>query len=786
MRYIILYITYFLNFYSLIAQEKLSQTIRGQVTDIESQYGLPGASVIILGTDPILGASTDDNGYFEIKKVPIGRHNIKITYIGYKDVTLPNVSVGSAKEVVLDIVMQESLNTLDELVLEAKVEKKRTKNEMITVSARSFSTDESSRFAASVDDPARMALAFAGVSTTDDIMNEIVVRGNSPLGLLWRMNGIEIPSPNHFSEAGASGGGISALSINMLDNSDFLTGAFPAEYGNALSGVFDVKLRNGNTQKREYAMQLGVLGTDVSLEGPFSKNYNGSYLINYRYSTLSLLTDLGVIKDIGDDNIFQDLAYQFHLPTKSMGTFSIFGLHGWSSSTNTPDRDEVKTFPQYNYFDEEFKSDMAVLGLSNKFFFNQKTFLKNTLSYSMQDIGFISEWIRPQDLATFKTEENSFKNHWIRLNSIVNHKINAKTSMRSGVITSLISYDFLGKYYNGDQVTGTYLDENGNTQFVQVFNQWKHRFNEKWTTVFGGHYSHFFLNNNYSIEPRLGVSYNINPLKRVSLGFGLHSKIAPLSVYNATTIDENTGIDTRGNKDLEITKTWHTVLGYDYSINEHLRLKVEAYYQYLYNVLTSPDPNSTFSSVNSNSAIVTSLLSDEGTASNIGMEITLERFLHNDFYYLFTASLFDSKYKMPDGREFNSRYNAGYIFSFLAGKEYHVGQNKKNILGINAKVIWNGGNRYIPIDIESSEDAGETIRFHNLSYANSLPDYYRLDLTASYRKNNPKTAHIISLQIQNVTNRENVENYFYNNSTSSLNETYQFGLIPVLKYRIEF
>lgn len=781
----LLFITLILTIFQGVSQNKLTQTLRGHVTDIESQFGLPGATVVVLGTNPLLGTSTDNDGFFEINQVPIGRHALKITFIGYGDVSLPNVSVGSAKEVVLKITMQESLNTLDELVLEDKIEKKRTKNKMITVSGRSFSTEESSRFAASVDDPARMALAFAGVSTTDDVMNEIVIRGNSPLGLLWRMNGVEIPSPNHFSEVGASGGGISALSINMLDNSDFLTGAFPAEYGNASSGVFDVKLRNGNTQKREYALQLGLLGSDVAIEGPFSKTYSGSYLINYRYSTLSLLTDLGIIKDLGEDNVFQDLAYQFHLPTKSFGTFSIFGLHGWSSTSDLANRSTINAFPQSNFYDEIFHSNMAVIGLSNKYFLNEKTFIKNTLSHSMQDIGFISEHIKPISFMSELNEQEAYKNQWLRLNSIVNHKVNSKTTMRSGIILSRMSYDFKSEYRREDGTYNIFLDDDGQTAFLQVFNQWKHRFNKNWTTVFGGHYSHLFLNNRFSIEPRLGVSYNINPLKKVSLGLGLHSKLAPLSVYNASTINQN-NVVTKGNKNLKITKTWHAVLGYDYSLNEHVRLKFEMYYQYLFNVLTSDNPMSTFSSVNATSTAVSSLLSDKGTARNVGMEVTLERFLNRNFYYLLTGSLFDSKYTMPDGRTFDSRYNAGYIFSFLAGKEYNIGKNKKNVFGINAKVIWNGGNRYIPIDLENSTLSNSTILHQDLGYAESLPDYYRLDLTTSFRKNNPKTAHIISLQIQNVTSRLNVKNYEYNSVKKSVEETHQFGLIPILKYRIEF
>lgn len=762
----------------------LTQNIRGIIIDRESEMPLIGATIQIVDSDPLIGNSTNLEGEFVLKDVPVGRHTLKVNFLGYEQLMLPNVLVGSAKEVILNLRMQESFVQMKEVVVTAKNPKERPNNEMATVSSRSFSTDETSRFAASVDDPARMALSFAGVNTTNDISNEIVVRGNSPLGLLWRMNGIEIPSPNHFTEAGASGGGISALSINMLDNSDFFTGAFPAEYGNATSGVFDVKLRNGNNQKSEYAFQLGVLGTDVALEGPFKKGYNGSYLINYRYSTLSVLTGLGIIDTEGDDNIFQDLSFQFNLPTKKSGIFKVFGLIGISSSIGIENRDSVKARPFEEFYDDDFKSNVGILGLSHKYFINDKSFIQTTFAGSRQEIGYTQELINNLTLNKTLSYQDEFVNDAFRLSSYFNKKYNSRNTVRAGFILSELRYDLFGLGNDDDEVFRKFLEDDGRANTVQTYAQWKHRLDKNWTLNSGLHFFHFGLNSSSSIEPRLGLSYKINEVQELSFGFGMHSKIAPLSLYAATTIDEN-GFESQGNKDLGLTKALHYIIGYDRQLSEQVHFKMEAYYQQLFNVYAVDDENS-FSSVNATTAYNTRILSDQATAYNIGTEVTLEKFFSKNFYYLFTASIFDSKYKMPDGREFDTRFNAGYIFTLLGGKEYKVGENKKNLIGVNLKVLWSGGNRYRPIDIQASTFADETVRINTTGFSEIAPDYYRLDATFNYRINNEKVAHIISLQMQNATNRLNVFSYYYDSDENRVLPENQFGIIPVLKYRLEF
>ncbi|KAA3650563.1 MAG: TonB-dependent receptor [Bacteroidetes bacterium] len=772
-------------FFNQTFSQHLTQTIRGTILDKESEFTLPGASVLITSLDPFVGVSTDASGNFEFKNIPVGRHTLQVSFMGYETVTVANVLVGSAKELILKIALTESLIKLDEVVVSGSANKEDANNEMATVSARSFSVEETSRYAASVDDPARMAQAFAGVSTTDDVSNEIIVRGNSPRGLLWRLNGIEIPSPNHFSDVGASGGGISVLSNNMLDNSDFFTAAFPAEYGNAMSGVFDINLRKGNQHKREQAFQLGLLGTDISAEGPLRGENQGSYLINYRYSTLSMLTELGFLK-IDDNNLFQDLAFNFFIPSMKYGNFSLFGIGGLSLSEEFPIKDTTEFEPGEEYSDGKFNSDMGVIGLDHKYFLNQNTYIKSVISVSTQRIAYWNDSISKKDLSTTRLYSEEIQNTSARFSTYINKKFNVKNNFRGGLIASRLYYNLnaQGKD-NEDNQFKTFLKSKDNTETYQLFGQWKHSFNEKWVLNAGVHNMYFALNQSYSVEPRLGLKWKFAEGQALSLGTGLHSRLEAMSIYMAKQ-QQADGSYIQPNKKLGLTKAWHYVVGYDRMLNEFVHLKTEVYFQSLFNVPVEEDPSSPISAINANAGFTTDKFVNHGTAYNIGTEITLERFFAKGYYYMFTGSIFDSKYKANNGKTYNTRFNANYRFSLLGGKEYAVGKDDKNLFSMNFKGIWAGGNRYTPIDLESSKLSGQEVKFEDRQYQYKVPNYWRIDITASYRVNRVKVAHILSLQVQNVTNRENVFGFNYNNYTKTIEEEYQFGILPILKYRLEF
>jgi len=768
-----------------ILSQTFTQTIRGTVSDQDSEFTLPGATVVLLSVDPVKGVSANQEGYFELGNVPVGRHKLKISYVGYEDVFLPNVLVGSAKEVILKISLTEAYTELKEVVVEGGAEKGKVTNEMATVSSQSFSMEEVNRYAASIDDPARVAQSFAGVSTTDDISNEIIVRGNSPRGLLWRVNGIEVPSPNHFTDVGASGGGVSMLSNNMITSADFLTSAFPAEYGNATSGVFDINLRKGNQHKAERAFQLGVLGTDLAIEGPFRGVNRGSYLINYRYSTLALLENAGIL-NTGDNNIFQDLSFNFFLPTQNLGNFSLFGIGGLSTSKGFAPKDTADWENSGDGFDDRFNSDMGIIGLDHKYFLNEDTYVKTVISYSDQRIGFQEDSISKNDLSSTFLYEEEMKNSAFRLSCLVNRKFGVKNTIRVGAIGSRKFFDLSSKGKDEEsKEIKTFLANSGNTDVYQVYSQWKFRFHKDWTLNTGLHALFFQLNEELSVEPRIGLEWNFKEGQRLTFGAGLHSRIEDLSIYFANQELED-GAMFQPNRNLKLTKSIHYVMGYHISLAENTFLKTEFYYQSLFNVPVLNEAGSTVSAVNLNAGFVTEDFVNKGTAYNLGTEVTLERHLANSYYYLFTASIFDSKYNSLDGSTYNTRFNANYRFTLLGGKEFLMGKTQKNLLGLNFRAIWSGGNRYTPINLSASRQTGETEVFENRSFENQVSDYWRVDLTASYRVNKAKVAHIISLQVQNVTNRENVFGYYYDNNTQQVEKSFQFGLLPVLKYRIEF
>ena len=310
----ILFLLVIFSFSYLNAQQ--TQTIRGKILDKDTYSPIIGATVIVITeTEKMLGASTDLDGNYRIEGVSLGRHEVKISYIGYYEQIIP-VIVNIGKEIILDVKIEEAFTSIDVVEVTAD-ENGGVKNDMALASVTSFSVEETDKYAGSRGDPARMASNFAGVQGADDSRNDIIVRGNSPLGVLWRVEGIDIPNPNHFAIAGTSGGPVSILNNKMMANSDFFTAAFPAEYGNSTAGIFDLKFRNGNNEKHEFTGQFGFLGTEIMAEGPLNKKTGSSYLIAYRYSTLAIFGGLGI--NVGTDAIpsYQDLSFKLNFPQKT-------------------------------------------------------------------------------------------------------------------------------------------------------------------------------------------------------------------------------------------------------------------------------------------------------------------------------------------------------------------------------------------------------------------------------------------------------------------------------------
>ncbi len=770
------------------------QPIKGVILDVDSQMPLIGANIIILETDPLVGTSTDFEGRFRLDKLKVGRYDLAVEYLGYEPRVLHQVLVTTGKEVFLNIALKEATLEMDEIVIIAKTNLERPLNDMATTSSRSFSIEEATRFAAAISDPARMALSFAGVTGNgDDIDNEIVVRGNSSKGLLWRLEGIEIPNPNHFSSLGSGGGSISMLSASTLSNSDFYTGAFPAEFGNALSGVFDLKMRRGNNEKREHSFQIGTLGIEASSEGYIKKGDRASYLINYRFSTIALIDRLLPTVE-GGVTEFQDLSFKINIPTKKAGVFSIFGLGGINITMEEMEADTTNYQFNWQLQEESQSQGLGVIGLTHKYVIDDKSYLRTSLATSLWSYEDETKELDPTDnFNPVVIDITDFKEYETAFNILYNRKFDARHTFRAGYSIRSKSFDYDYKSVGETGEFLSFLENKGNTQFMDAYLQWKYRIGEKWEINSGVNASFLVLNKTIGIDPRFGVKYQFKSNQSLSLSTGLFSKPEHVSTYFVERRNINDEI-VQPNIDLPMLKAFHLVGAYDVSFNPSFRLKTEVYYQHLFDIPVGASSGSIFSTLNSSDIFSLIFGNDldgaallaEGTGENYGIDLTLEKSFTEGYYFMVTGSLFDSKFTTADGREFNTRYATNFVSNLLGGKEWTVGKREKNILGINAKFNYVGGLRTTPILEQESLEAQRTVRDESRFNAVRRPAYYRLDLGVSYKINAGKATHSISADIQNVTNRFNIANRFFDPVSGTVRNFKQNGLIPFINYRIEF
>lgn len=769
-------------FIVLNAQAQLSQTIRGTVTDEILQKPIEGASVIIAETKA--GTVTDAAGNFRFANVPVGKVTLLVSYIGYKENTVAGVTVNAGKENVLNIRMQERVQTNEDVIVKASSKKNKPVNDMSLVSARAFTVEETQKYPAAINDPLRMATNFAGVASMDDGMNQIVIRGNSPTGLLWRMEGINIPNPNHFAAKGSSGGGISILSAQLLSNSDFITGAFAADYGNALSGVMDMHLRKGNNEKRETTLQAGVLGVNAAIEGPFSKNYKGSYLINYRYSTLSILDKIGVNVGDGTTN-FQDLSYNISLPAGRLGNFTIFGFNGLSNQEFIADRDSLKWEDDDSRFDSKYIANTFFNGATHTIDIGNRGRLTSSIGYAYTKLAFTTDYLKTVDSALLGHKDNNTTSR-VTVSSTYNYRFNSRHYIRAGLIANVAGFNYY-ELSRQHQDVDYPLEENqniqGNATLLEGFAEWKYRVSDNLTFNTGAHYLHLLYNNSKSIEPRFALRWDVNRKNSFSLGYGLHSMMQPQGIYFVQVEKDNTV--NLPNKNLGFTKAQHFVASYNHAFGGALNLKAELYYQQLYNVPVSPDDSNTISTLNLSESYTNDVFVNKGKGRNYGIELSLEKSLSNRFYFMFSNSLYQSKYTASDGIERNTRFNGNYIGNLVAGKEFIFAEGRRT-LGVNIKTVYAGGYRTTPIDVVQSQQLGYTVYIDKEAYSLQNPAYMRADLRISMKWNRKHLTSTLSLDIQNLTNRQNIYGDYYDATKNKVVTAYQAGLIPVLNYIVEF
>jgi len=757
-----------------------TQTIRGTVVDNASNARLPFATVILLNTKPLIGATADTAGNFTIPGVPVGRYDLQVSLIGYEPTILREISINSAKQTILAIQLKESASSLNEIVIKPNVNKEQPLNSMTTVSGRMFSVEEAKRYAGGFDDPARLASSFAGVaSNTGD--NGITVRGNAPKSLQWKMEGIEIPNPNHFGDLNSFGGGVfTALSSQMLANSDFFTGAFPAEYNNALSGVFDMNMRTGNNQKRESTFQLGLVGIDASSEGPFKKGGDASYLFNYRYSTLALLGP--VLPSNASSLKFQDFSFKLNFPTQKAGVFSVWGIGLADKAGAKAKLDSTKWFYKSDKQTDDISLYMGAAGISHKYIFKNRMYIKTTLAATTNGVNWTTQKL-DQEMSLQPQSKIANTNSNFVLSSFVNKKVSARHTNKTGILVTGMMYDLLlNSKQSLDSPPVDIVKAKGFSTLISGYSSSSIDLTEKLKMNVGVNAQFFTLNNHYTVEPRIGLRQQMGKKQSIGFAYGLHSRLEKLNYYLNNSL--STG-EVAVNKNLDFTKAHHLVLSYDLGISDLIRLRVEPYYQKLFSVPVVS--GSSYSFINlKNDMFFSEKLQNTGEGSNYGLDVTFEKYLSDGFYYLLTTSIFNSEYKGGDGIWRSTRFNKNYVVNFLIGKEWPVGKNKQNVLSVNTRLCYQGGSRYTPINYSASLLAKDVVYDESNAYKMQGDPTLNVHFTASYKVNKKHSSRELALKIVNVTGQPDFNGFKYNTITNKVEKDLSSVIIPNISYKIEF
>lgn len=767
----------FLLFCFTVLNAQVTQTLRGVVADRQSGITMPGVTIYIEGSSPLIGTTTNGQGEYYLTKIPIGRHNVVAQFVGYETVILPNVLLGAGKQVELNFSLKEETLNIEGVTVSARNIANETVNSMSVISGRTFSVEETRRYAGGMDDPARLVSAFAGVSTGNPQDNAIIIRGNNPKYISWHLEGVEIPNPNHFSSINVIGGGfVTIFSNQLLANSDFYTGAFAAEYGNVLSGIFDMKLRSGNTQKREYTFQAGVIGMDFAAEGPFTEGGNASYLVNYRYSTLGLVAPFIPSNQVPK---YQDLSFKLNFPTKNYGTFAVWGIGAIDGNVEPMRYDSTEWVSDFSRIAYNFTQHTAAAGLSHKIIFGNSTFINTSLVGSYNQ--FVMDMKRINDDLVY--DDNWYGDNMdgkYTLKSFVNHKFSDKHTNRTGFILNNLFYKLENRAALNNTLPVTLLsDEVGKTNRLQAFTQSQFKLSGKTTANTGLHATYFQLNNEFLVEPRLGISHSIGNGHKLSLGYGLHSSMEPLRVYFLQQNEE------MPNKKLKLTKAHHIIASYDWVIHSNLRVKVEPYFQSLFDVPVIAD--SVYSMINFEQDFhFNNVLVNKGKGKNYGVDFTFERFFNNCFYYLVTTSLFRSDYETGSGEVYPTRYDKGYVINILGGKEFVFTRTRRNTISLNGRVNIAGGNKVTPIDEVQSNAAQRVIYNWSKPYSEQNPTDYYFDFTASWRIDGKRVANIFSIQVKNLLGSPSEYNWTYNYRTKKVEQSSVVVVVPNISYRVEF
>lgn len=748
---------------NITAQDKGS--INGIVTDRETQSPIAEASVQIVNTE--FRTVTNAEGKFEFKSIPLGNYEVKVSSLGYETFVQTDVVVLSSRPSNVEIQLLISNITTGQIDVEGSYFQKPTD---ISTSSYNLDFEEVRRTPGAVEDISRMVQIMPGVSPANDQRNDLIVRGGSPAENLTMIDGIEVPNLNHYPTQGSSSGPIGMINVKFINDVDFYTGGFSARYGDKLSSVLDIRFREGYREKYLTDINLSTAGFGGTFEGPlFSRK--GSFLISARKSYLNLINGairLSAVPDYWDFNL--KTVYDFNSNTKLTFT-GIGGIDNISFAGEAADVSDDNPYGKAKSYQKQFT---AGFNLQNLF---RKGYVQSVFSNSTSFTNIQNYDLRTDDLKFYYDSYESEFN----FKSEIFYQINSANNIITGGSAKYVTFKNETFYIAdttalGDPIPETDVNVKENYLKASAFTQYTLKMFKGRLILNAGLRADYFsgINDNTAVSPRFGLSYSIFPNTTLSASTGIYRQSPE---YLWLTSDER-------NKNLKFISANHYVLGVEHLFSPELRFSVEGYYKYYYNypvsvlvptyVLisggTENGPNLLFGEAVS-----------EGTGHTRGIDISLQKKLTgNGIYGMINYSLAESKVTGLEGGEKPGSFDYRHNFTIIAG--YQIADDW--LVGL--KFRYTTGRPYTPYDIAASTFAGRGLSdFSNFNEAR-FDDYNRLDLRVD-KKWNFKGLSIVSyIELQNVYNKVNVYQYFWNEYRNEQGTIYQWQFLPVGGFSVQF
>ncbi len=715
-----------------------TETVRGTVLSADSHLPISHARITIQDTKR--GAISSVSGEYRISDVPVGHYIVKASANGYAQMT-QEVLVSSAHQSVLNFELSETIVHGDTITVNGSNALEAI-NRVAAVSVTPFSIQDVNRYAAAFQDPSRMAENFAGVFGKGTSNNYIVVRGGSPIELLWRLDGIDIPNPNHLGKNGSSGGLISAINTEMLGNSDFLTGAFPAEYGTKLSAVFDLHTRDGNNEKVEGAAELSFNGMEALAEGPVPLSDGSSFLVSYRHSTLSFLRQIGIL-DYPDLPNFDDAMMKLHFKLGERDLISGTGLWG-----NAFINDSYTANSELGQ-----GSGILVGGLDWEHIFSEQVISHLRINYVDNTYNeAVSGGNEKIDIFYTTAKEE------LTYTPSLSQSFQAGIQAQKGTFTV-------------DQQGSFGLNATQSSDFYMAYVNWNWHLVPE-LVLNTGLYSQFItFDSGSSYEPRASLSWSPAEEHTFAIAFGVHRQPEPL----------------------EFTQALHYVAGYTFKPSPDILLKVEGYEKDYSHVPVHALIKDSYSFLNEGFAqrIDYGDLVSKGTGKTYGAEFTLLKHYSSGYYITATASYVRQEFAGSDGITHFGSFDNRYILNLVTGYDIHL--SSSSMLTLSEKFTIAGGGMYTPIDLARSTAAGYEILDSAHAFGARNSPYIRLDLNAEFHFNWKGSSFTIYASVLNALNIKNIEDRYFDreydasgNLIGLIKADYDVPIIPIIGLKYEF